>query len=209
MAKTTYIKLDRNILNWRWYKDANTFRLFIHLLLKANIRDHDFEHVTIRRGEIATSYSSLANETGMSIQNVRTALSHLQSTGEVTVSKQPKFSIISITNYNEYQSANSQSNSQLTGNQQAPNRLLTGDQQQSKNDKNDKKEKNIYIGDDELKPCGKLLFLSDNQLDLLAEELGAELPSYIDRVEDWLASNPRPKEAHYQIIRKFIETDKH
>ena len=51
MAKTTYIKLDRNILNWRWYKDANTFRLFIHLLLKANIRDHDFEHVTIRRGD--------------------------------------------------------------------------------------------------------------------------------------------------------------
>lgn len=68
--KTTFVKLDRNILEWRWYKDQNTKALFIHLLLKANIRPHGFRTVTINRGELATSYASLAAETGLSIQNV-------------------------------------------------------------------------------------------------------------------------------------------
>ena len=126
--KTTFVKLDRNILEWRWYKDQNTKSLFIHLLLKANIRPHGFRTVTINRGELATSYASLAAETGLSIQNVRTALAHLETTGEVTRKQHSKFVVISIPQYDLYQS-------QLTGNQQATNTQLTGNQQQSKNDK--------------------------------------------------------------------------
>ena len=126
--KTTFVKLDRNILGWRWYKDQNTKALFIHLLLKANIRPHGFRTVTINRGELATSYASLAAETGLSIQNVRTALAHLETTGEVTRKQHSKFVVISIPQYDLYQS-------QLTGNQQATNTQLTGNQQQSKNDK--------------------------------------------------------------------------
>lgn len=126
--KTTFVKLDRNILEWRWYKDQNTKALFIHLLLKANIRPHGFRTVTINRGELATSYASLAAETGLSIQNVRTALAHLETTGEVTRKQHSKFVVISIPQYDLYQS-------QLTGNQQATNTQLTGNQQQSKNDK--------------------------------------------------------------------------
>ena len=26
--KSTFIKLDRNIVKWRWYKDINTFKVF-------------------------------------------------------------------------------------------------------------------------------------------------------------------------------------
>ena len=115
--KTTFVKLDRNILEWRWYKDQNTKSLFIHLLLKANIRPHGFRTVTINRGELATSYASLAAETGLSIQNVRTALAHLETTGEVTRKQHSKFVVISIPQYDLYQSQ------------------LTGNQQQSKNDK--------------------------------------------------------------------------
>lgn len=126
--KTTFVKLDRNILEWRWYKDQNTKALFIHLLLKANIRPHGFRTVTINRGELATSYASLAAETGLSIQNVRTALAHLETTGEVTRKQHSKFVVISIPQYDLYQS-------QLTGNQHATNTQLTGNQQQSKNDK--------------------------------------------------------------------------
>lgn len=126
---STFIKIDRNIMDWRWYQDGNTFRVFLHLLLKANIKDKDFEKITIHRGEIATSYPSLAIALGMSVQNIRTAIAHLKETGEVTVKTYAKFSVISIKNYNLYQTANSQ----LTGNQQATNSQLTGNQQQSKN----------------------------------------------------------------------------
>ena len=126
--KTTFIKLDRNILEWRWYKDQNTKALFIHLLLKANIKPHGFREITIQRGELATSYATLAAETGLSIRNIRTALEHLQQTGEVTVKRHARFTVISIPQYDLYQS-------QVTGNRQASDSQVTGNRQQSKNER--------------------------------------------------------------------------
>ena len=102
--QTTWIKIDRNILRWGWYKDNNTKALFIHLLLMANIKPNMFMGVQIGRGELATSYKSLSEQTGMSVQNVRTALNHLKLTGEITSSQHSKFSVISIVNYDLYQS---------------------------------------------------------------------------------------------------------
>jgi hypothetical protein len=34
-----WIKIHRSILEWEWYEDTNTFRLFMHLILKANHKD--------------------------------------------------------------------------------------------------------------------------------------------------------------------------
>ena len=134
---TTWIKIDRNIMRWGWYKDNNTKAVFLHLLLKANIKPNYFMGVMIQRGEVATSYQSLADETGLSVRNVRTALEHLKSTGEVTVNRHTKFSVISIANYGLYQS---QVTSKLTVNRQ------TTDSQPTtiKEYKNGKNGKNIY-----------------------------------------------------------------
>ena len=129
--RTTYIKLDRNITSWGWYKDEKTFKLWIHLLLSANIKDHTFMGVEIHRGELATSYKSLAIETGLSVKSVRTALEHLKATGEVAVNRQAKFSIISIPRFDYYQN-NRQASGQSIGTPAA----LNG--QQSKNVKNEK-----------------------------------------------------------------------
>ena len=38
-----YIKLSRGLLDWEWYTDINTTRLFIHMLLKANWKDGNFK----------------------------------------------------------------------------------------------------------------------------------------------------------------------
>ena len=99
-----HIKLDRKILEWEWYTDANTCRLFIHLLLRANWKDGRFQGVKIPRGSLASSYSSLSDETGLSIKSVRTSLNHLKSTGEVAVERYPKFSVFTVNNYCLYQS---------------------------------------------------------------------------------------------------------
>lgn len=128
--KTTWIKVDRNILEWGWYKDANTFRVFMHLLLTANVKPHKFLGVDINRGELATSQKSLAEALGISIQSVRTAISHLKLTGEVTVKQHPRFAVISIPNYDLYQ-ANQQAKRQSTNSQP------TGNQQQYKNGRMD------------------------------------------------------------------------
>jgi len=136
---TTYIKLDRNILRWRWWQNRNTLQVFLWLLLEANVSDHAFENEIIHRGEVATSLKSISKSTGLTIMEVRTALKHLKLTGEVTCRTSNRYQVISIVNYNTYQDVVT---GKSTGKQQAINRQLTGKQQQYKNDKNDKNEKN-------------------------------------------------------------------
>ncbi len=191
--KTTYIKLDRNILDWGWYTDGNTFRVFLHLLLTANIKPHKFLGVEIGRGELATSYNSLSETLGISTRSVRTAISHLKTTGEVTIKRHPHFTVISIPNYDSYQ-ANRQSNRHSADSQ------LTIDRQQSKNDKNEKK----YIYTD----YGGV-FLTDDDWDELKAKVKdqGEFLSVIDRVGDWLEDNPRPKEKHKTIVKTFLRND--
>lgn len=134
-----WIKLHRSITKWEWYDDQNTFRLFLHCLLRANFQDTNWRGQEIKRGEFVCSYQTLKKDIGLSVQSIRTSINRLKSTGELTVKRHPKYSIISITNYDLYQADNSQTNSQPTGFQQGANRLLTTD----KNVKNNKNEKNV------------------------------------------------------------------
>lgn len=134
-----FIKLNRKILKWEWYSDPCTRDVFIHCLLKANWKPGKWKGYSYQRGQFITSLPSLASETGFSIQNVRTAISHLKSTGELTDWSDSKVRIITVLNYDKYQSANRL----LTDCQQTANRQLTGDQQQYKNIKEYKEKKNI------------------------------------------------------------------
>ena len=204
--KSTFIKLDRNIKNWRWYQDANTFRVFIHLLLTANIKRHDFEMDVIERGQLATSIGKLASTLKISYQQARTALNHLQATNEITIKRRPKYLVISIVNYDAYQSANKQ----ITNDQQTNNKQVTNDQQQLKNDKNEKKEKNNITS---IKMAANLedyggIFLSASQWDELEKTVGpAAMHEYVDRVARWLDENPRQKRSHINVLKKFLRND--
>ena len=133
MAKRrTFIKLDRNILQWRWYKNANTMRVFLHLILTANVYDCAFDKIIIHRGELVTSYERLSQELGLSNQQIRTTIQHLKSTGELTVKRYPKYQVISIVNYALYQD---KATVKTPVNQRANNNQITVNQQQYKNNK--------------------------------------------------------------------------
>lgn len=141
-----YIKLYRQMLNWGWYQDVNTKVVFLHLLLTANFKDTEWQGISVKRGDVVTSLSHLANELNLSVQNVRTALNHLRSTGEITSRSHSKFTIISILKYNEYQADSTTDNNEPTNSQQTDNFQTASDQQQRKNDNNDNnynKEKNV------------------------------------------------------------------
>ena len=125
MLQNGFIKLSRSIAAWRWYKDANTFRVFIHLLLAANYEPHDFENITVQRGQVVASYQSIADALGLSVRNVRTAISHLKSTGELTGKKYSKFSVFTLLRYDDFQSSDKQTDSQPTSNRQADDRRAT------------------------------------------------------------------------------------
>ena len=128
--KNGFIILDRKILEWGWYKDANTKILFIHCLLKANWKDGIVDGIKISRGSFVTSlqtlsdelsYSKRGNKVIFSVQNIRTALKHLISTNELTVKTNSKYTIITVNNYNKYQYYNKEDNKQLTQCQQSTN----------------------------------------------------------------------------------------
>lgn len=115
MAKAEgYIKLHRQILEWGWYSDINTFRLFLHLLLKANYKDLVFEGHKILRGQLVTSLVKLSSQTGLSVRQVRVSLDKLKLTGEVTDNATNKYRVITVVNYDLYQSDDRQNGRQMT-----------------------------------------------------------------------------------------------
>ena len=103
MLENGFITLERKICTWRWFREPNTLVVFLYLILQANYEPHDFENITIQRGQIATSYPSIAKSTGLSIKSVRTAIKHLIETGEVAVSKYPRYSVYTVVCYDKYQ----------------------------------------------------------------------------------------------------------
>ena len=105
---TEYVKLFRKLLNWEWYTDVNTKTLFIHCLLKANWKDGSWHGHEYKRGQFITSLSTLSKETGLTIKQVRTALKHLERTGEVASKNYSKFRIITVVSFNKFQSVGKQ-----------------------------------------------------------------------------------------------------
>ena len=120
-----WIKLFSKFVNWEWYKDQNTKSLFIHCLIKANWKDGKFEGKIIPRGSFVSGRKKLAQELGMTEQEIRTALKHLISTNEITIATTNKYSVITVVNYELYQQINQVSNQQLTNNQPTTNQQLT------------------------------------------------------------------------------------
>ena len=204
MNETGWIKLNRKILDWRWYKDANTFRVFIYLLLIANVKDGGYFTDTIHRGEVVVTIGSLAKALDITYNQARKALEHLKETNEITTTARSKYLIISIVNYNEYQDNHTQN---TTKTQPEHNQSTTKSQVLSKNIRN-KEDKNIYIYDANKCDYGNL-YLTDkewDELESLVSDKG-EFLGIIDRVDEWLGDNPRPKEKHKTIVKTFMRND--
>lgn len=77
-------------------------------------------------------------DTGLSVKNVRTALNHLETTGEVAVNRHPKFSVVEIKNYNVYQTDGTVTGSQVAV-QPASNRQSTGNNRRREESKKERK----------------------------------------------------------------------
>lgn len=98
-----YIILRRAVLEWEWYRDIPVCKLWLHILLRANWQDGEYRGESVPRGAFASTLSMLAEETGLSRQQVRTALAKLQKTGEISVKAGRQYSVITALRYDEYQ----------------------------------------------------------------------------------------------------------
>lgn len=120
-----FVAFPRGLTDWEWYSEPNTARLFFHLLLTSNWQEKQWQGITIHPGELVTSQSQLAKQLGLSVMQVRTAMEHLKVTGWITVKAGPKYSIVTLNNYDSIVGRNRQDNSLVTGKQQADNNNLT------------------------------------------------------------------------------------
>jgi hypothetical protein len=138
-----YIMIHRKLCDWEWYTDINTFKMFMHLLINANHKDNKFRGIDIKRGQILTGRNKLSVETGLSERQVRTTLKNLQTTNEIIVESTTKYSIITLVNYNTYQSSDQPKDLVVS------NKRPTSDQRATtnNNDNNEKNDKNILVND--------------------------------------------------------------
>lgn len=108
--KGTYIFLYRKFTQWRWYRNSATKDLFIHLLLTAEWKDVDLGDRVVKRGQVLTTESRLASELNQSRQQIRTSISNLVKTNEITKESTNKNTLITIENYSFYQYVSEEDN---------------------------------------------------------------------------------------------------
>ena len=167
MLGSGYIKLYRSLLNWEWYDDINTKTVFLHLLLTVSIEESKWHGITVPRGARVSSYQTLAKETGLSVQQLRTSVKRLESTGTLTRYKYPKYTVFALKNFDKYQP----STSKETNCQQGANKVPTGSQQQYKKIEEDKEDNYLSILDAESKNFPPTL----EEIRLFAEQEGIHI----------------------------------
>ena len=98
-----FVVLNRKIINWEWYRYPKTSHFFIYCICRANWKNDEWHGISIPRGAFISSLSNMSKETGLSIDEIRTAIKHLIITKEITKVKNSKFTMIYVNNYDKYQ----------------------------------------------------------------------------------------------------------
>lgn len=100
--------LHRKIMDVPFYKDPEAAHLWIHLLLRANHEQTevstDVGNIMCDRGEFITGRNSLASETGLSADRVKSLLRKFQNLGMITTKSNNRFTVLRVVKYDEYQS---------------------------------------------------------------------------------------------------------
>lgn len=103
MENGNFIKLNRQLLEWRYWYSETAVKLWILILMKANWKDGWFMGERIPRGSFATSISNLAIESGFSEATVRRWLIKFEEDGQITRRATNRFTQINVIKYALFQ----------------------------------------------------------------------------------------------------------
>lgn len=142
-----WVKLHRKFINWEWYDEPNVKSVFIDLILNANHQASAWHGHEIEKGSFVTSVADIAARNGLTTQQVRSALTKLEKTGEISKKSTNKNTLIIVLGYAKYQDLfveEQQTNNKQITNKQQTNNKQTTNSLYNKNEKNEENEKNIY-----------------------------------------------------------------
>ena len=132
-----YVKLWRKTLDNGIMQNPRLMLFWIWCLLKASHKVHEtmvgYQKVTLQKGQFVFGLKASSKETKLGVQTIRTCLEALKSTHQVTYQPTHSFSIVTICNWELYQSqdsqgntpSNTQSNTPVTDLQHAGNTPVT------------------------------------------------------------------------------------
>jgi len=99
-----WIKLHRDILAWEWWDNDTMVKSWLTILMLCNPEDRKWQGRTIKAGSFVTSLSRLSVCLGLTVDRTRTVLYRLKETGEITVQTNRHFTLVSVNNWERYQS---------------------------------------------------------------------------------------------------------
>ena len=97
-----FIQLQKKICDWEWYTDLPTKVLFFHILLKCNYKEANWRWRIVKPWDFITSIEHLTIETGLSRQQVRTAIEKLKRTWEITHYSTNEYTTLTLNNWEVY-----------------------------------------------------------------------------------------------------------
>lgn len=104
MENKGWIKTYRSIFDWEWWAEPLMVKAFLYFLIKAAIKDGVWRNVPYKRGQIVTTLRKIAADLDVSYRQARTILFKLKMTHNIDTKAYRNFSIITICNYDSYQS---------------------------------------------------------------------------------------------------------
>lgn len=216
MLDNGFVMLHRSILNWEWYTDYPTRFLFEHLLLTANWEDKKWQGKLIKRGQRLCSVDRLTQETALTRQQLRTAIKHLTSTGEITTEpvreKSAWSTLFTVNTYEKYQSVKSFITDNLTTEQPQNNHGVTADQpllnkynKDNKDNKDNKVCRKPTDSESLKKNYSELVRLTDAQYDSLVSKYGREDASeMIEMLDSYKKKTGRIYNSDYSAIQSWV-----
>ncbi|EDQ9400105.1 DNA replication protein [Salmonella enterica] len=152
--------LHRKIMDLPFYKDAEASHLWVHLLLRANheqtLVSTDFGDVICERGEFVTGRNTLAMETGLTANRVKSLLRKFQNLGMITIKSNNRFTVLKVVKYDEYQSFFCPADVQpVSTDNNILNNLLPNGSKYVANDQQTAEEKKPRLSCDEVWQCLK------------------------------------------------------
>ncbi|HDA0552780.1 TPA: DnaD domain-containing protein [Staphylococcus aureus] len=192
---TGWISIDRSIQNHWLFKEKRTFSKFeawIYLLMEANHSKAKVpignQIVTVERGQRLTSILTLSDLFNWSRFKVKTFLDLLESDGMLEVKITSKYTLITIVNYDFYQSEQGRNQHQNdikpTSKQHQSNINPTSKKHQTNTNNNDNKDNNEKNVNNEKKKVTAFDFFQDNGFGFITPYNLDDLNYYLDSFEN-------------------------